>query len=172
MEYHIKNIIEHFQFEKLPVEGTFFKQTYKSPIMDAQNIPLSTSMIGMYCHSPLSFSCFHRLTQDEVWHFYFGDPLVLYLFYPDGKTTEVIMGHDFEKGQVIQYTVPAGVWQAGGTIKEGAYSVFGCTLSPGFTSNSFLAASKNDLINQYPHKREIIEQFTVKDDELTLPSGY
>jgi predicted cupin superfamily sugar epimerase len=172
MDKYIQHIIDHFQFEKLPVEGTFFKQTYKSPTMDEQNTPLSTSMIGMYCHSPLSFSCFHRLTQDEVWHFYFGDPLILHLFYPDGKTEEIIMGHDFEKGQIIQYTVPAGVWQAGATIEHGAFSVFGCTLSPGFTSSCFLAASRNDLIKQFPHKEKIIQQFTVDGDELTLPNGY
>ncbi|MEY3059249.1 MAG: hypothetical protein RL000_601 [Bacteroidota bacterium] len=172
MDKNIQSILNHFHFEKLPVEGTFFKQTYKSSLTLEKNTPLSTAMIGMYCNSPSSFSYFHRLTQDEVWHFYFGDPLVLHLFYPDGKTEEIIMGHDFEKGQAIQYTVPAGVWQAGATIEHGVFSVFGCTLSPGFTSSCFLAASRNDLIKQFPHKEKIIQQFTNDGDELTLPNGY
>lgn len=172
MNKNINSIINHFQFEKLPIEGTFFKQTYKSPIMDAQNIPISTSMIGMYCHSPLSFSCFHRLTQDEVWHFYFGDPLVLYLLYENGNVEEVIMGQDFEKGQVLQYTVPAGVWQAGCTIDEGEFSVFGCTLSPGFTSSCFEAGLYENLINQFPSQQKLLERLSVKGEENNMPEGY
>lgn len=172
MNRHIENLIHHFQFEKLPIEGTFFKQTYKSPIMDEKNIPLSTSMIGMYCHSPSSFSRFHRLSQDEVWHFYFGDPLVLYLVYENGNVEEVIMGQDFEKGQVIQYTVPAGVWQAGCTIDGGAFSVFGCTLSPGFTSSCFEAGLYDHLINKFPKQKQLLEKLSVKGQEKKMPEGY
>ena len=75
MNKRIKDIIDHFKFEILPLEGTFFKQTYRSSILNEEGTPQSTAMIGMYCNSPLSFSSFHKLTQDETWHFYLGDPL-------------------------------------------------------------------------------------------------
>jgi predicted cupin superfamily sugar epimerase len=172
MNKKIKSIIDHFQFEKLPVEGTFFKQTYKSSLTLEKNTPLSTAMIGMYSNTPSSFSCFHRLTQDETWHFYFGDPLVLYLLHENGVTQEVIMGQDFEKGQVIQYTVPAGVWQAGCTFEGGEYSVFGCTLSPGFTSSCFEAGSYETLINKFPMQHKLLERLCVKGQENILPEGY
>ncbi|MFN5376693.1 MAG: hypothetical protein ACK492_10075, partial [Chitinophagaceae bacterium] len=68
MDNRIKDIIDHFKFEILPVEGTFFKQTYRSSILNEEGAPLGTAMIGMYCNSPLSFSSFHKLTQDETWH--------------------------------------------------------------------------------------------------------
>jgi predicted cupin superfamily sugar epimerase len=172
MNKKIKTIIDHFQFEKLPVEGTFFKQTYKSSLTLDKNTPLSTAMIGMYCNTPSSFSCFHKLSQDETWHFYFGDALVLYLLHENGTAEKVVMGQDFEKGQVVQFTVPAGVWQAGCTIEEGEFSVFGCTLSPGFTSSCFEAGLYDNLINKFPTQKQLLEKFCIKGEENKMPEGF
>jgi predicted cupin superfamily sugar epimerase len=172
MNKQIKDIIDHLKFEILPVEGTFFKQTYRSSILNEEGMPQSTAMIGMYCNTPSSFSCFHRLTQDETWHFYFGDPLILYLLHESGVTEEVVMGQDFEKGQVVQFTIPAGVWQAGCTIEGGEYSVFGCTLSPGFTSSCFEAGFYENLINKFPMHQKLLEKLCVHGKEHKLPDGY
>jgi predicted cupin superfamily sugar epimerase len=172
MDKRIKEIIDHFKFEILPVEGTLFRQTYRSSRLNEEGVPLSTAMIGMYCNSPLSFSSFHKLTQDENWHFYFGDPLVLYLLHENGSVEEIVMGQDFEKGQVIQYTVPAGVWQAGCTIEGGKYSVFGCTLSPGFTSSCFEAGLYNNLIQKFPTQKQLLEKLCVKGEENKMPEGF
>ena len=78
MDSEIRELIEHFKFEALPVEGTLFVSTYRSGDMP-NGKPYGTGMIGMYCHEPRSISCFHKLTIDEMWHFYGGDPLRLIL---------------------------------------------------------------------------------------------
>lgn len=172
MDKRIKDIIDHFKFEILPIEGTFFKQTYRSPILNDEGAPLSTAMIGMYCNSPWSYSSFHKLIQDETWHFYFGDPLTLYLLHENGTMEEITMGSNFEKGELIQFTVPAGVWQAGCTKEGGQFSVFGCTLAPGFSPNCFEAGTIDKLINKFPQHKLIIEQLSVKGEETKMPDGY
>ena len=172
MDKRIKDIIDHFKFEILPVEGTFFKQTYRSSILNEEGAPLGTAMIGMYCHSPLSFSSFHKLTQDEIWHFYFGDPLTLYLLYENGTMEEITMGSNIEKNELIQFTVPAGVWQAGCTKEGGLFSVFGCTLSPGFTSSCFQGATKEELLKNFPQQKEIILKLSINGIETKLPDGF
>ena len=172
MEKRIKDIIDHFKFEILPVEGTFFKQTYRSSILNDEGAPLSTAMIGMYCNSPLSFSSFHKLTQDETWHFYFGDPLTIYLLHENGTFEEITLGSNFEKGELIQFTVPAGVWQAGCTKEGGQFSVFGCTLSPGFTSSCFEAATAAYLIEKFPNQKDIILKLCTNGNETKMPEGY
>jgi predicted cupin superfamily sugar epimerase len=172
MDKRIKDIIDHFKFEILPVEGTFFKQTYRSPILNDEGAPLSTAMIGMYCNSPWSYSSFHKLNQDETWHFYFGDSLTLYLLHENGIMEEITMGSNFEKGELIQFTVPGGVWQAGCTKEGGQFSVFGCSLAPGFTSNCFEAGTTDKLINKFPQHKRIIEQLSVKGAETKIPDGY
>jgi hypothetical protein len=78
----VQKLIEQHRLEPLPVEGTLFAQTYRSAAELAPGQPAGTVMVGLYCEEPRSESLFHRLTLDEVWHFYGGDPfrLILLLF--------------------------------------------------------------------------------------------
>ncbi|MEZ4774164.1 MAG: cupin domain-containing protein [Bacteroidia bacterium] len=165
-------IAEHFQFDKLPVEGTLFKSTYRSAREFASGAPFGTAMIGFYCEKPLSVSCFHRLTHDEIWHFYGGDPLVLYLLYENGTSREIVMGSDPAKGHEIQFVVPAGVWQGGCLIGGGRYALFGCTMAPGFTGNCFEGANAEVLIQQFPDRADIIRKLSVNGHETRMPDGF
>jgi predicted cupin superfamily sugar epimerase len=85
---------------------------------------------------------------------------------------EITMGSNIEKGELIQYIVPAGVWQAGCTKEEGQFSVFGCTLSPGFTSSCFEAATTAYLIEKYPNQKDIILKLSTNGNETKMPEGY
>ena len=107
----IQALIERYRLEPLPVEGTLFVQSYRTALELQPGRPAGTAMIGLYCEEPLSHSLFHRLTLDEVWHFYSGDPFRLILLRPDGSTEDVILGPDPTRGHHCQVVVPAGVWQ-------------------------------------------------------------
>lgn len=172
MHPEVQALIEYFQFERLPVEGTFFKQTYRSAPSPAEDRPAGTAIIGLYCREPLSLSRFHRLSRDEVWHFYKGDPFVLYLLYDTGELEEIVMGSDVLAGQKIQHTVPAGVWQAARLAGSGEYALFGCTMAPGFTSDCFEAGTVARLLEQYPRHRDLILALGVEGAETMLPEGY
>ena len=163
-----RQMIEFFGFRRLPVEGTLYTETYRSGGEGEGGLPAGTAMIGMYCNEPLSLSCFHRLAHDEVWHFYLGDPLVLYLLHPDGTSEEVVMGPEVLAGQKVQFTVPAGVWQGGCLAEGGEYAVFGCTMAPGFTPGCFEAGLAERLIEQYPGRAEIIKKLSVNGPETRI----
>ena len=99
-----------------------------------------------------------KLTIDEMWHFYGGDPLRLILLYPDGSSRDVVLGNDPLKGQHVQFVIPAGVWQAGHCIENGTYSLFGCTLAPGFTGDIFTGGTQAELLKLYPDRiKDILE---------------
>lgn len=168
----IAALIDHFQFDQLPVEGTLFKSTYRSEAELPAGGPVGTAMIGMYCENPLSLSCFHRLQHDEVWHFYGGDPLVLYLLYPDGSSEEVVLGNDPLRGQHSQYLIPACTWQGGCLREGGRYALFGCTMSPGFTGTCFEGGIAEELIAQYPDREAIIRKLSVNGHETRMPEGF
>lgn len=172
MHPEVRALIEHFQFEELPLEGTFFKQTYRSEQSLAEGRPAGTAMIGLYCREPLSLSRFHRLSRDEVWHFYKGDPFVLYLLHDNGYLEETVMGPDVLTGHKIQHTVPAGVWQAARLAEGSAYALFGCTLAPGFTSDCFEAGAISRLLERYPRHRDLILELGVEGEETGLPEGF
>jgi predicted cupin superfamily sugar epimerase len=153
----------------LPVEGTFFAQTYRSDESygDGQ---FCTAGVGLYTNEPQSRSLFHRLTFDEVWHFYGGDPLRLVLLHPDGSDEEVILG-DPAAGYSVQHVVPGGSWQAGEVVPGGSWSFFGVTMAPGFTVECFEGGRAGDLLASHPARAADIERLSVPDHEpATMPS--
>ena len=165
-------MLRHFRFDRLPVEGTLFKSTWRSGQQTVSGGPSGTAMIGLYANEPESLSCFHKLDYDEVWHVYGGDPFTLYLLYPNGSTEEVLMGLNPVEGQRVQYVVPAGVWQAGCLNEGGRYALFGCTMAPGFTGACFEAGLAPDLIEQYPDKTDIIKKLSVNGHQKHMPKGF
>ena len=171
MHPEVKTLIEHYQLQPLPIEGTLFTSTYRSPQEYEGDKPVGTAMIGMYCDQPRSVSLFHKLKYDEVWHFYGGDPLRLILLYPDASSKDVIMGSDPTKGQFVQFVIPAGVWQAGHMLAGGRYSLFGCTLAPGFTGDIFEGGTRATLLQMYPDRAEDIHQLSVSG-ETNMPQGF
>ena len=73
-------------------EGGWYRETYRA----AESIPaagLPARFRGprafgtsIYFLLPAaSFSAFHRIHSDELWHFHAGDPLELHLLHPDGR---------------------------------------------------------------------------------------
>jgi predicted cupin superfamily sugar epimerase len=165
-------LIEHFQLEPLPVEGTLFTSTYRSTLELPDGSPVGTAMIGLYSDEPFSASCFHRLNHDEIWHVYGGDPFKLILLHPDGSSQEIVMGLNPLEGQQVQFVVPANTWQAGFMLPQGRYSLFGCTMSPGFTGASFEAGIAADLIAQYPTRAAEILRLSVNGHQTRMPDGF
>jgi len=166
------SMLRHYRFERLPVEGTLFKSTWRSSQQTSKHGPAGTAMIGLYANEPESISCFHKLDYEEVWHVYGGDPFTLYLLYPDGRTEDILMGTNPIVGELVQYVVPAGVWQAGCLNKGGRYALFGCTMAPGFTGTCFEAGLATDLVELYPSKIDIIKKLSVNEHQKKMPEGF
>jgi predicted cupin superfamily sugar epimerase len=172
MDPKIKALIDHFHFTPLPAEGTLFASTWRSSQEFADGSPVGTAMIGMYCIDPLSQSFFHRLPVDETWHFYGGDPLRLVLLAPDGSSRDIIMGSDPLNGEHMQFVVPSGVWQAGQIVPGGKYSLFGCTLAPGFTGSMYEGGLREELLKNFPDRKDDILRSTAKNAETRMPEGF
>jgi predicted cupin superfamily sugar epimerase len=160
----VRSLIDHFRLTPLPVEGTLFAQTWQSRERTPEGDLIGSAIIGMYCDEPYSVSLFHKLTVDELWHFYGGDPLRLVLLYPDGSTRDVILGGDVLAGQQVQFAIPAGVWQAGQMQTGGRYSLYGCTMAPGFMPHMFTGGRKSDLLAAYPDRAADIALLGIDDD--------
>ena len=173
MDRIVRELIDSYGLEPLPVEGTLFASTYRSRESSPDGAPLGTAMIGLYCHEPQSRSLFHRLPHDEIWHFYAGDPIRLVLLHPGGGVEEVWLGPDRGAGQRVQVVVPAFVWQAGELAADGTYGLFGCTMAPGFTGAGFEGGRRSELIISHPAAGADIERLALSDDEsAAMPTGF
>ncbi len=169
MDIAVQALIDRYQLKPLPVEGTLFAQTYRSADDLAPERPVSTAMIGLYCEEPRSHSLFHRLTLDEIWHFYGGDPLRLVLLKPDGSAENVILGPDHSKGHYVQFCVSAGVWQAGEMLPGGRYSLYGCTLAPGWFPECFEGGTRSQLLASHPDRAADIERLACPEGDSSMP---
>jgi predicted cupin superfamily sugar epimerase len=155
----------------LPVEATLFAQTYRSAGTLGDG-PVGSAGVGLFSNDPPSRSLFHRLTFDEIWHFYAGDPLRLVLLHADGLTEEVVLG-DPLAGHTPQHVVPAGSWQAGEVAPGGTWSFYGVTMAPGFTAACFEGGRAAELLEGYPARAADIERLSIPAGEpATMPDDF
>ncbi len=162
-----EEVVARFHLQPLPVEGGFFRQVWRSPPDAAA--PAGTAIIAMVTDAPDGFSQFHRLTRDELWHFYAGDPLELILLEPGGTSRHVRLGQDVAGGDEVLAVVPAGTWMAARTT--GAWSLFGNTLAPGFTSDCYEGARADELVAGWPQERAAIEALVRPGSDTRMPPG-
>lgn len=103
-------------------------------------------------------SCFHRLTTDEIWHFYDGSPMVIHELLPDGSYQYTLFGKDCPT-PCFQYLIKAGNWFAATPMLDDSHSLIGCTLSPGFDFADFEMANVEQLLSIYPEQASLIHTF-------------
>ena len=149
-------------------EGGYFREIYRSAEqIDASCLPpryggnraFSTSIY--YLLKSGEFSTFHRLKTDEIWHFYAGSPLLLFMINKQGELLELVLGNEPECGEQLQIVIERGNWFAASVIQENSYTLMGCTVAPGFDFTDFEMASRSELIALYPHYHEIISKYTL-----------
>jgi len=162
----VAKIISHFNLIEHP-EGGYFKETYRSN-GEIQSKHLGNEFDGNrnYCTSIYflltsdKFSAFHKINQDEIWHFYTGTTLRLHMISPNGAHATVLIGNDFLNGEILQFTVPARYYFAAEVLEKNSFSFTGCTVSPGFDFRDFVLPSCKELSKKFPKHKKIIKQLT------------
>jgi predicted cupin superfamily sugar epimerase len=154
------------------VEGGAFREIYRSElVIPRSSLPLffqgsrSASTSIYFLLAAGQFSAFHRIAADEQWHFYYGDPLLVYEITHGGRLIEHRLGQDPEKGECFQTVVKAGSWFASMPAPGSEYSLVGCTVAPGFDFEDFELARREPLSQMYPEHAAIIAQLTRPDDK-------
>ncbi|MEM6719032.1 MAG: cupin domain-containing protein [Bacteroidota bacterium] len=162
----IQQLVESLQLLPHP-EGGFYKEVYRSEKLIAKNaLPDDFSGDRSYCTSIYflltseNFSAFHRIKQDEIWHFYEGSSLSVHVIDAEGNYTEHKVGMDFSKGEQPQLVVPAGCWFASSVTEKDSYAFVGCTVAPGFDFDDFELANRKELQAAYPTHAAIIYRLT------------
>jgi len=145
-------------------EGGFFKEVYRSHERIAEDaLPerfgggrvFSTAIYFLLTAG--EFSRLHRIRQDEVWHFYDGDSLLLHRIRPDGEHVKHLVGR---LGDALPLAVvPAGDY-FGAEVSGDGYSLVGCTVAPGFEFDDFEMPSRDEIYTQFRQHAELIQRLT------------
>ena len=146
-----------------PNEGGYFAETYRSSeLINAHSGRRSLATAIYYLITPDSFSAMHRVTGDEIFHFYLGDPVEMLMLFPDGSTQIVVLGTDVLAGMRPQHIVPGGVWQGSRLVKGGGYALLGTTMSPGFAYEDYTHGNPAELIKQFTERAEMIQELSIR----------
>jgi uncharacterized protein len=160
-------IRELLKMQPLPTEGGYFAEAYRSElILSAEALQgiypgersLATAIY--YMLTPDTFSAMHKLTGDEVYHFYLGDPIEMLLLKPDGSGAAILLGSDIGAGMRLQHVVPGGTWQGSRLAPGGKFALLGTTMAPGFAREDYEHGSRKALSAQYPQYAPLITFLT------------
>lgn len=153
-----QEIIELLHLEPLEMEGGYFRQNYRNKTPWNEHKPMSTAIYFLL--TPETYSCIHRLPNDEVYHFYLGDPVELLVLDDQGQGSVRTLGSDLAAGMLVQTAVPAGAWQGSRLLPGGSWALLGTTMAPGFTDDDFTAMppeTAQALIAQRPELKTLIQ---------------
>jgi uncharacterized protein len=130
-------------------EGGFYRETFRSPtrvhLPDGRVRAASTAIY--YLLTVGTYSAWHRVGSDEVWHHYDGGTLRLYQL---GRG-EIRLDRDHP-----QAVVPAGVWQAAEPMGQAVLA--GCTVAPGFEFEDFALGDADALVREFPGEEALIRR--------------
>lgn len=113
----------------------YVRVTYTSPVeldgalpapLDGTR-PLGTALIFLV--TPDAPVRRHRIRNDQLYHYYRGDPLELTFHHEDGSTERYIVGPDVLRGQSVQLRIPGGTFHTAAVL--GDWFLGGSTEWPG-----------------------------------------
>jgi predicted cupin superfamily sugar epimerase len=78
------------------------------PAPFADGRPLGSALYFMV--TPVAPVRLHRIRNDQLYHYYLGDPIELFLLHADGRSERVIVGPDLRGGQRVQQLIPGNTF--------------------------------------------------------------
>ncbi len=156
-----EEIIAALKLEPHPIEGGYFRETYRCA--ESMLRPEGTRTLGTaiyYLLAPTTVSAMHRLPGDEIFHFYLGNPVRMLQLTPHGASQTVTLGNNVLAGQQPQIVVPGKTWQGSCLLEGGQFALLGATMAPGFDYADYEVGHRELLIAQFPDSAELIRRLT------------
>lgn len=158
-----KFLIEKLGLKPLPLEGGFFRETYRSPRKMSDSGPGSEKSVATCIYFLLckeTFSALHKLPSDEIWHFYAGDPVQLHIIDPQGELEIHTLSSSLAADTAPQVVVKADHWQGAALAEGGSFALLGCTVAPAFDFADYQHGDREVLLAAYPQHEKAIFKLT------------
>jgi uncharacterized protein len=92
----------------------------------------------------------HRIRNDQLYHYYLGDPLELFMLHADGSSERAIVGPDLRAGQRVQLLIPGSTFHTARVIGRGGWFLGGSTEWPGVVPADVEIGNLDELASTYP----------------------
>jgi len=103
----------------------------------------------------------HRIRNDQLYHYYMGDPIEVLMLLADGTSELHVVGPDLHKGQKLQLFIPGNTFHTAHVIGERRWFLGGSTEWPGVEPADVELGNAEALAAQYPKVAAEIKSFPV-----------
>jgi uncharacterized protein len=148
----------------------FVHETYKSalsiaagglPDPFAEKRPLGTALYFMV--TPEAPVKLHRIKNDQLYHYYLGDPIEVLMLHPNGSSELVIVGPNIPGGQLVQLFIPGDTFHTARITGNRRWFLGGSTEWPGVVvrDDDVELGDVAELAAKYPEAAADIQKFPV-----------
>jgi predicted cupin superfamily sugar epimerase len=156
MQAEVQRLIAQLGLKPHP-EGGYYCERYRSAMQVTAGERRRSALTSIvYLLTAESFSAFHRIASDEMWHHYRGGAVTIETLEPNGTHGQIALG----EGGHFQAVIPAGLWFAAHTAERESFALIGCDVAPGFDFEDFELASRSELLERFPQHRALVERWT------------
>jgi hypothetical protein len=92
----------------------------------------------------------HRIRNDQLYHYYLGDPLEVIMLNANGSTERAIVGPDLRNGQHVQLLIPGNTFHTARLIGDRQWFLGASTEWPGVVPNDVEIGNLDLLADKYP----------------------
>ncbi len=92
----------------------------------------------------------HRIRNEQLYHYYLGDALEVFLLHSDGCSECVIVGPDIRAGQHLQLLIPGNTFHTARVIGDQRWFLGGSTEWPGVVPADVEIGNVDELAGKYP----------------------
>ncbi|MEZ5889320.1 MAG: cupin domain-containing protein [Xanthobacteraceae bacterium] len=92
----------------------------------------------------------HRIRNDQLYHYYLGDPLEVFLLHADGSTERVVVGPDLRAGNLVQLLIPGNTFHTARLIGRRRWFLGASTEWPGVVPTDVEIGNVDAIAAKYP----------------------
>ncbi len=112
----------------------------------------------------------HRIRNDQLYHYYLGDPIEVFLLHADGSTERIVVGPDLRDGQRVQLLIPGNTFHTARLIGRRRWFLGASTEWPGVIPADVEIGRLDELADRYPAVAADLRAIAASV-EHTAPSG-
>src|SRR6266436_8308364 len=91
----------------------------------------------------------HRIRNDQLYHYYLGDPIEVLMLHVDGTSEHVVVGPDLRGGQRVQLLIPGNTFHTARLVR-GRWFLGASTEWPGVVPADVEIGDLDELAGEYP----------------------
>jgi predicted cupin superfamily sugar epimerase len=92
----------------------------------------------------------HRIRNDQLYHYYLGDPIELFMLHSDGNAERIVVGPDLRAGQRVQQFIPGNTFHTARIIGRRRWFLGASTEWPGVVPADVEIGNLDALAGRYP----------------------